>query len=130
MAPAYASIARSVCGRAERRLLTLVNLSTKGFGRGDYPAENLNWDDGLIFLSRLSELLALLATIKKPRDGNNKGIVANNDLRQRRCEGVGGGQPVESAASGFGPFPAERLQWVGIRGFLGDSAISAPKGRQ
>jgi cob(I)alamin adenosyltransferase len=64
LAPAYASIARSVCGRAERRLLTLLDLSTTGFELGDYPAENLNWDDGLIFLSRLSELLALLATIK------------------------------------------------------------------
>ena len=64
LAPTYASIARSVCGRAERRLLTLVNLSTTGFGLGDYAAENLDWDDGLIFLCRLSELLALLATIK------------------------------------------------------------------
>jgi cob(I)alamin adenosyltransferase len=63
-----ALLAKAVCGRAERRLLSLLNMSTTGFGLSDYPAETLKWDEGLVFLTGLSAWLAFIAAANDFQD--------------------------------------------------------------
>ena len=62
---------------------------------------------------------------------NSDGFISRcptDEIRSKYSEGVGGGQPVESAAGRFGPIPDARLQRLGIGGILGAGDLPTPKG--
>ncbi|EHK54802.1 ATP:cob(I)alamin adenosyltransferase [Allomesorhizobium alhagi] len=69
LSAAFSEVARAQCRRAERRLLTLSELPFSAPGLGDYPIDRPQFQHALRYLNRLSDFLALTATVADASGG-------------------------------------------------------------